>query len=284
MAVMIRKAAWAGQFYPSHPMELTDMIQRYFDHVPREQSLKNVFGLIVPHAGYAYSGKTAAAGFKQIQDQEINTVVVISPSHAQLLEGVSIYDGDAYETPLGQVPVAAELAQKMAAQSPHLHLSKKGHESNGDRAEHALEVQLPFLQTALQQKFELVPLVFHEYTWVVCHALGQALASVYHPGMLIVASSDLYHGYSYDECVRSDNQTLEAIKTGNAESFCQGALEDRYQACGAGPIAALLSAATAKGATQIKTLNKTNSSDVTGSRGGWTVGYASIWIGWPAGN
>jgi len=281
MKPRIRQAAWAGQFYPAQPAKLKEMIQSYLQQAPKDKNLGKVLGLVAPHAGYIYSGRTAAAAYKQIKGQKITTVVIVSPSHAQYLEGVSIFDGEAYATPLGQVAVDQDLVQQMVRQSPMLRQSSEGHEVQGERAEHALEVQLPFLQMVLPESFKVVPIVFHDYSLAVCQTLGEALARIYHPEMLIVASSDLYHGYSYEECKRADQVTIAAIESGRAKEFCLGTHQGIYHACGAGPVAALLSAAEKMNAPKIKTLAMTNSADVTGARSGWTVGYASMWIGWP---
>ncbi len=280
MSQQIREAAWAGQFYPGRPQKLREMIEAFINQAPTASLPGEPLGLIVPHAGYVYSGQTAATGYKQLQGKKIDTVVVISPSHAEFIDGVSVYHGDAYETPLGTIPVDKELSEQLTKHSPLLHLSDAGHKTRGGRAEHALEVQLPFLQVVLAEGFKLVAAVFHDYRPMVCKALGEALAKVHRRGMLIIASTDLYHGYSYEECRRSDARTIAAMLAGNAESFCTGAERGEYQACGAGPVAALLFAASTLGADHIQLLAQTNSADVIGQRGDYTVGYAALWVGW----
>lgn len=271
----IRKAAWAGQFYPAEPGLLRSQIQQFLDASDVDTSGKPM-GLVVPHAGYIYSGQTAAAGYKTLLGRDIRTAIVISPSHAAVVRGISVYNGDAYETPLGVVPVNVELAQNIASFDEKIHYSSEGHEPGGHRAEHALEVQLPFLQVVLQD-FDIVPVTFHDYTVENCLAIGTAIAKNVSPDhSVVIASSDLYHGYSYEECKRMDDLTISAVLSMDVESFIEGNLAGEYQACGAGPIGAMLTAAKSWGGDTVRLLAQTNSADVTGLRGDWTVGYASL--------
>lgn len=272
----VRQPAWAGAFYPGSASELKNMVMTLLDQAPEIQPAGRLLGLIVPHAGYIYSGATAAVAYKQLRSLAVQTVVLLAPSHAVLVEGVSVYDGEYYATPLGRVPVDTELAQRLVVQSPRFHLSEKGHSAAGGRAEHSLEVQLPFLQLALASSFQIVPIVFHDYRQSVCQELGTALAQLWQEGVLLVASSDLYHGYSYKSCTSSDERTLQAIQALDVERFCQGIETELYQACGAGPIAALLHACSRHGANHVQILHHTSSADVTGQKGDWTVGYASL--------
>jgi MEMO1 family protein len=121
-----------------------------------------------------------------------------------------------------------------------------------------------------------VPMVFHDYRQKVCQLLGNALAQVWQEGMLVVASSDLYHGYSSASCHTTDGRTLQAIQALDVDRFCEGVETEIYQACGAGPIAALLYCCSGKGANTVSLLHHTTSADITGQKGDWTVGYASL--------
>ena len=278
-ALRIRHPAWAGQFYPRDPEVLRAQIVEYLNRAPAVEIQGEILGLVSPHAGYEYSGQTAAAGYKLLEGRDIRTVIVLAPSHAAPIRGVSLFNGDYYETPLGRLPVATELARELAAEAENVHLSGAGHESGGMQPEHSLEVQLPFLQAVLGNDFELLPMVFHDYSWANCRELGEGIARVIEPKKtLIVASSDLYHGYSYEECQRTDARTIEAILAFNPEKFCEGANAQIYQACGAGPIAAMQVATKKWGADHVQLIAQTNSADVTGLTGGWTVGYASLAI------
>jgi len=276
----IRKSAWDGTFYPAEPDKLEKKIKGFLQKVKPVNIPSRIIGLIAPHAGFEYSGLTAAAAYRQIQDKDYNKVILLAPSHTEIFDGISIYNGEYYETPFGLIKVDQELAKAICAKSSSINLSNAGHNTSGNRAEHSLEVHLPFLQKALKNEFEIVPMVFHDFSWKNCKTLGDAVADVLEGGdkALIVASSDLYHGYSYEDCVSQDDKTIKAIEVFDPENFCKGVHLSRYQACGAGPIAAMQVAAKNMGAKQVKVISRTNSADVTGMRSGWTVGYVSAVI------
>ncbi|RPH93320.1 MAG: AmmeMemoRadiSam system protein B [Calditrichaeota bacterium] len=270
-----RPAAWAGQFYPDDPHELERTVQEYLTLSHLNPHEGKVIGLFVPHAGYIYSGKTAAAGYRQLGGSSYTTVVVMAPSHTAYIDGVSIFDGDFYETPLGLLPVDKSAAAKLAGADKNLKLGEIGHMARGGRAEHALEVQLPFLQMTLTE-FQLLPLVFQDFTWTNCQRLGHALASHLDPETtLFVASSDLYHGRSYDACVRSDQVTLASIENDSAEQFCQRAQSGGAMACGAGPITVLKILAELWNAQGPRVIARTNSAKETGEMHDYVVGYAA---------
>ncbi len=270
----IRHPAWAGQFYPAGAASLQQMIDSYLMLTKPKEGVGRVVGLVSPHAGYTFSGRTAAAAYNRVKGERYGVVIVIAPSHGAFIDGVSVYDGDFYETPLGQIPVDKAACAALAERAANVHLSDAGHDTMNDRAEHSLEVQLPFLQVVLQD-FQLVPLVFHDYSWENCRQLGEAIADVFDPDdVLIVASTDLYHGYSYEECRRKDDATLAAIEKESAIDFCYGANNGKYAACGAGPVTALKLAGEKWGLGAPRVIARTNSADVTGSAGGYVVGYA----------
>jgi len=275
----IRHAAWAGQFYPEGRTTLSRTVDEYLAAAPDAAITDRIIGFAVPHAGYAFSGPTAAAAYKLVAGRTFDSVIVIAPSHAERVRGISVYDGDSYETPLGDIAVDRELASQLTLKGQVIHLSEDGHRSDGDRAEHSLEVQLPFLQKTLVEGFKIVPIVFHEYSYNNCRVLGETIAAaVQKKKVLIVASSDLYHGYSYSDCLETDDRTLKCIESMDVEEFCRGIHSGSYQACGGGPIAALLVAGKALGAARARVIARTTSADVTGVKHGWIVGYASVLV------
>ncbi len=273
----IRRPEWENQFYPGNPDELDATLTEYFEKAALQQTGKRIVGLIAPHAGYPYSGQTAAVAYKQLENQQYETVVVCSPSHATPINGVSVYDGDYYETPLGRISVDTELTERLAQHSSVIQRSSAGHEG-GLRPEHALEVQLPFLQKILRE-FKLVPIVFNDFIWNVCQELGNAMAKVLDSEKtLIVASSDLYHGEVYEEAMRTDKMTLEAIEAFDAEKFCNKSEKHEIMACGAGPITALMVAAKQWNTQAPRVLTHTTSADVVDESVGKVVGYAAAII------
>ena len=277
METKIRNSAWENQFYPGRVEALDALLERFFSSVEKITIDGEIIGLVVPHAGYEYSGQTAAAAYSLLKGRPFNSIIILAPSHTDLFSGVSLYYGDYYETPFGPIPVSHSLGEKLVKASKVVRYSDEGHRTDGRRAEHSLEVQLPFLQKVLSENFEILPLVFHDYSWDNCSSLGNGLADIFIPGeTLIVASSDLYHGESYEQCVFSDDETIKGIIEFDAEKFNRQANSGMYMACGAGPITALMIAAQKLGAKDIQLIHRTNSADVTGRKGGWTVGYASL--------
>lgn len=269
----IRKPAVAGQFYPDSPLQLQREVDALLDRVTTVLPTGEVVALVAPHAGYAYSGETAASAFRQITGHHFDTVFVLCPSHRDYFSGVSVYTGGGYETPLGIVPIDRERGLRLIACAPDLiHETTLGH-----RAEHAIEVELPFLQRILTPSWKLAPLVMADRSAEVCARLAAAIIAVSEGiATLIVASSDLYHGYSYEACHTTDEKTLGAIKRFDADLFIQGLEEERYQACGGGPIAVAMLVARRNGVDTVEILGHTTSGDVTGRHDGYTVGYGAV--------
>jgi MEMO1 family protein len=275
IVMKVRHPAWAGQFYPESASVLRQEIATFLSIAPSIDVESRIVGLVSPHAGYLYSGQTAATAFKQIKGNSYKAVVVIAPSHAVSINGVSAYDGDFYDTPLGRIPVDVDSIRLLADFDDLVHISGEGHEPVNDRAEHSLEVQLPLLQSVIDG-FLLVPLVFQDYSWENCRKLGEAIAAVFDPkDVLIVASTDLYHGYSQEECIASDKVTLNALENESAIDFCYGANNDKYMACGAGPVTALKVVGEKWDLQSPKVIAQTNSADVTSAKSGYVVGYAA---------
>lgn len=267
----IRKPAVAGMWYPADPEELHKMMARFFENAKKPAIPGEIVGLVSPHAGFQYSGLIAAHSYKQVEGKHYDVVFVVAPSHHEYFRGASVFTGEGYETPLGLVPVDRETAAELLATDKIFHAGWEGH-----RQEHSLEAQLPFLQTALGS-FKMVPIVMAERDWDTCRRVGEGIAKVARgKHVLLVASSDLYHGYSYDECNATDRRTLQAIEKFDAHAFNRGLNRGEYQACGGGPITAVMVAARELGADKAKVIAHTTSGDVTGRKSGYIVGYGSV--------
>jgi len=269
----VRPPAVAGAFYPDNPAELTRMIDSWLAKTapPAEQ----VVGLVVPHAGYVYSGAVAAEAYAWLKGKKVERVVVISPSHVERFPFAAVYDGLAYSTPLGKIPVDADFAAALAKTSRMIQISGRGHDALGSRAEHALEVQLPFLQRVLGE-FKLVPVVMGEQSYEICRALGLALAAnIKDSSTVIVASSDLSHYHPYELAVKLDRRTLRAIEEWDYLSFLRNTEAGVWEACGAGPIAAAMIACERLGARQARLVKYANSGDTSGDRSR-VVGYGAM--------
>ncbi len=262
-------------FYPDDPVVLTKQIAEFFTQAAHIDYGGRIAGLICPHAGYAYSGGVAAEAYKQLEGLSFDTVVVISPSHRAFFRGASVYSGGAYRTPLGDIPLDLDFCGKLTSVDPTVALADIGHDATGGGYEHALEVQLPFLQIVLGQ-FALVPVVMGDQEFPTAKLLGELIARWARPGRtLIVASSDLAHGHSYAETKQMDESAAAAVQQFSPTRFYDQLQAGSFEACGGGPITAAMIAAQGMGADSAHVLCKRNSGDVTGRKTGYIVGYLS---------
>jgi AmmeMemoRadiSam system protein B len=273
----IRHSVIAGTWYPGSAQELRQTVDRYLAQVNQPLIDGSLLGLITPHAGYAYSGQTAAHAYHQLQGRQRDTVVILGPSHREWVGDVAVSGEDAYQTPLGQVPLdrefIADLQQEIAL-----------HQVRRDR-EHSLEIQLPFLQRQLGE-FRLVPVMLGASEPAVAQRLAQALSTVIRHRakdtgkVLLVASSDLHHIENYQEVVRRDAPVVGAVDAYDLERLTPLLMAPGCTVCGRMPILTVLHAAQDLGADAVQVLDHTNSGDVTGQRGPgqYTVGYMAAAI------
>ena len=264
----IRTPHVAGTFYPADPEKLKNDIRALLDVSKPEKEFNNIFGLVSPHAGYVYSGKTAAHVFNLVKGKKYKRVVIISPSHSEYFPGVSVFNGDAYETPLGILQVDNEFADKLVENSRIIFRGIEGH-----RKEHALEVQLPFLQSVLDN-FKIVPVVMGDQGKMYVDELSTKLAESADDDTLIVASSDMSHFYS-----KSEAEKLDSIIEKRINDFDYNALQEdlnthNTEACGGGPIIAMMKAAALKNKNHATVVHRSDSGDVTGDDRE-VVGYLS---------
>ncbi len=264
----VRLPAVAGVFYPGDPVELAGTIALMLP-AREEGPAPAVRGMIVPHAGYAYSGPTAGKAYGKLARGAYDVVVVVAPSHREFFEGVSVFDGEAYMTPLGNVPVDAEIRDALMREAPFVRASASGHGS-----EHAVEVHLPFLQTVLGT-FSFLPLVIGHQIPETCFALGRALGEVLRGRRaLIAASTDLSHFHSDSKAREIDARTLRDVRAFDEQSLMSHIEEGSSEACGGGPAVAAMTALRILGATTFDVLEYATSGDVTGDLRR-VVGYMS---------
>jgi AmmeMemoRadiSam system protein B/AmmeMemoRadiSam system protein A len=273
----IRDCGSAGSFYPADPKELATMVDQLLVEAKKHDISGPVYALVAPHAGYVYSGHVAAHSYILLKDRDIKRVIVISPSHIESFNAAAIYDGDYYATPLGNVPIDKEFSANLAKENKYLSLSEKGHTTRrGGRTEHALEVQLPFLQRVLSD-FKLVAIIMGDQSYEACRAVGTALAKLGHDNQtIIVASSDLSHFHSYDEAVTLDHKVLNAIEEWDYFNMCRNFKSRVWEACGGGPIVAAMIASERMGANKAKILKYANSGDVAYGDKSSVVGYTAV--------
>ncbi len=271
----VRKPAVAGAFYPRNPQTLRSDVSSYLARASKPPLAGRPLVLIEPHAGYVYSGHVAAHGYKLIENLEIRTVALISPSHMEYFPFVSVFGGAAYETPLGRVEVDKESAAAISSADPdRIKLSDSGHIHPGSyRQEHALEVQLPFLQSVLKN-FRIVPIVMGDQNWKLCETLGHALAPLMtRPDFLVVVSSDLSHFHDDGTARRMDGLFCSLMERMDAKALHEAIRRSDCEACGAGGVVASFIASERAGLAACRVLFTANSGDVSGERDS-VVGYA----------
>ncbi len=270
----VRQPAVAGLFYPDVPSILNAEIEKMFERVGDIIGNKKINGeiraIIAPHAGYMYSGQTAAIAYSLVRGKDYDVVVVVSPSHREYFDAISIYDGKSYRTPLGEIEIDFNLAEEIVkAGNGLIEFSSYGH-----RAEHAIEVHLPFLQKALNH-FKFVPIVMGDQKSDYCFRLGEILGEVLTGrNVLLVASTDLSHYYPYDVAVKFDKIVIDDIESFDEEKLMDDLEQRKCEACGGGPTVAVMYAAKKLGADKSEVLYYCNSGDVTGDKTA-VVGYLS---------
>ena len=232
MDASVRYPAAAGSFYPADPEELRQHVQQLLHQVPVKPVPGELKALIVPHAGYIYSGRIAAVGYKLITGlfqsrpylEKLQTLLLLGPAHFVRFPGAATLHVDYWQTPLGQVPSSKLIAT--ISQSPLLQNLPHAHQR-----EHSLEVQLPFLQSVLE-KFSIFPIGTGDLSF---KELAQFLLKYVEKFDLIVVSSDLSHYYPYEEAIELDSIAHEAITSLNCEK-----MEQRAEACGKAAILTLM--------------------------------------------
>ena len=264
----IRHQQVAGYFYPAEKEKLAREISLLLNVARPEKSFNKIFGIVSPHAGYIYSGKTAAYVYNLIKDKNYKNVIVISPSHAEYFPGICIYDGDAYETPLGIVEINNEMSDRIITNSKIIFKGVQGH-----RREHALEVQIPFLQSVLKD-FKLVPIVMGDQSKMFVDHLAEKISEVVDEETLVVASSDMSHFYDSEDADRLDSIVEKRINDFDFEQLLNDLDDHECEACGGGPIAAMMKAASLKKINKSLVINRSDSGDVTGDKSE-VVGYLS---------
>lgn len=275
---IIRHPAVAGAFYPSRQNELSEMVDNFLQNANPHETRGMITALIVPHAGYVYSGEVAAFGYKKLIGEDIDTVIIVGNSHSEQFFGASIYPEGFWETPLGKVRVDSFLAKKIMEMDSRIRFRESAH-----LEEHSLEVQIPFLQKALKN-FAIVPIILGNSSKDDYLFLAEAIyKSIQGKNVLLIASSDLSHYPSYEDAETADKKTIDAIASGDCARFektindleVEGIENALTFACGSDAIKTIMQVAKKLGADEIAVLKSANSSDVSGDKDR-VVGYATI--------
>lgn len=275
-----RSPAVAGMFYPSGEHELRLTIDQLFRNTkfgpgmpPPALTERKIYGIVSPHAGYAFSGAVAANGFYAISSSDFDNIVMVGPNHYGIGSGVATMKGGIWETPLGQVEVNSEWAQEITRKSGICDFDDFAHSRD-----HCLEVQLPFLQS-IKNKFTIVPVILILQDIDTAFTVGKAIADTVAENpkrkTVLIASSDLTH---YEPNIIAHEKDGELIRTMLALDIAKFyAVLERMDvsACGYGAIAAIMVAAKSLGATRGELLKYATSGDVTGDTDA-VVGYSSV--------
>ncbi len=266
---MIRHPAVAGQFYPAAPHDLDRMVKRF----TRDGAEKlHARAIVVPHAGYVYSGAVAGEVFSNLALPERH--VIFCPNHTGVGADAAIMTRGAWRMPWGDVPIDEELAARLLEASPVLADDPSAH-----RGEHSLEVQLPFIHR-FRDAFRIVPVALGRMSLDQCRALGEAAAAIVRDDPsppLLVASSDMTH-YEPDAVARrKDERAIARILALDAEGLYRTVRSERITMCGVIPATVVLFAAVALGATSARLVKYATSADTSGDYG-QVVGYAGLAI------
>ena len=260
----VREPFFAGQFYPYDKNTLLEQLKKLF--LDAKINVKQAVSGVAPHAGYVYSGPTAAYLYKSLQDMKPETVVIIGPDHTGQGAGVDVCAKGTWKTPLGTVDVDEELAGKI-----------KGTVSNLEIPEHSVEVQLPFLQYAFSEHtFKIVPIHVLDQNVETMKALGKSLAETLDAKKhLVIASTDFSHYVPQKQAYENDFRAIAAIKELDVEKLYSIIKEFNISMCGYGPVAAAMTYAKSAGAKSGELLKYATSGDVTGDVNA-VVGYGAL--------
>jgi len=265
---MTRQPAVAGRFYPSRPDELVRTVRTFLEAV---ESRQKAIGLVVPHAGYVYSGHVAGAVYSHV-DLPVRSIV-LCPNHTGLGPPLSTMKSGVWRTPLGDMPVDEELSGALLSADPYLQDDSEAH-----RFEHATEVQLPFLQHCGAAGSRFVPITVGTGTLQRLQELGQAMARVIPqiaPDALMIASSDMNH-YESDAVTRvKDRKAIDRILALDPEGLFDVVRLENISMCGYGPTVAMLTAAKLLGPSKAELVRYATSGDVSLDFD-HVVGYAGI--------
>ncbi len=264
----------SGAFYPADKEKLGVMIDGFLSKTPaREKPGGEIVALILPHAGYVYSGQTAAYGYKLIQGLPFDTVILIGLYHKASFLGASIWRGGDWETPLGRVPIDLELANAIYKEDPELF----GFPEEAHLAEHSLEVHVPFLQKTLKN-FKIVPMAMSTPSIEKSKQIAEAISKhIKGKKVLIIASTDMSHYHPDEEAREMDWRALSLLEKGDSEGLLREVRTGRVELCGIAATLTVLETAKRQGDVSVKVLNYANSGDVTGDRS-TVVGYGSLAI------
>jgi len=266
---MNREAAFAGSFYPADKKKLTAMLDGFFSGVQKETKREKTGCVVAPHAGYVYSGQTAAFSYSALK--KAKTFVILSPNHTGYGRSISIWPDGEWETPLGKAKVNSALSKKIA--------EALGTETDTEAhlGEHSIEVQLPFLQHSFGNNFDFVAITLGTGNLAGLERLGKAIAEKTNGmAVAVIASSDFTHFETEESAKKKDLAAIKFIEKIDIEGFYSEVGEKQLSICGyAAIIAAMKYCVSAKGFKKGRLLHYDSSATASRDKAN-VVGYAAI--------
>jgi MEMO1 family protein len=276
----IRLPMTAGQFYPADVKTLQTKITQYLETVSVTTTISAIGAIMVPHAGYDFSGQVAAYAYKQLAGKSYKTIVIMCNSHAMYFDGIAVDNHDTWHTPLGDIEVDKELAQKLTNFEKLIQFNDKPFSVS----DQTIEVQLPFLQTVLNSGFKILPIYFGNSDDQVYKKLATALVANLRDNDLIVASSDMSHYPQFNDANKIDQKTLALILSGDIKKLEQH-IDDTMNSlvpneetllCGVDGVKTLMKIYRLRDWSDIEVLKYANSGDVPIGSKDSVVGYGAV--------
>ena len=274
---IVRDTIGAGRWFPGRAEQLKVMVDGFIDLADVPESAGRIVAAIAPHAGYVYSGKVDGHTFRALKENarhgiSPDVVIVLGFSHSRSFRGVALMDGDALESPLGQVELDNESATFLTEQSSQIYYSYEPHDG-----EHSAENEIPFLQAALPGVKVVVALMGDHEADTLRVLVSGLVKLAERKSVVVVASTDLLHSDDYDLVSRTDAETLKMISALDDTALLDEWGYERQVCCGIMPVLAAMQFAKAMGSSEGKVLLYRNSGDDNPeSRGEWVVGYGSV--------
>jgi MEMO1 family protein len=275
-----RQPAVAGKFYPSDPDELKATLNKLFSKASAPQNINNIVALISPHAGYVFSGEVAASSYNQINPlKNYDNVFILGSSHQLAFEGASIYTKGNFITPLGTVKVNTDFGKQLIKKYSFFTDRTDAHLN-----EHSLEVQIPFLQYKMKKDFKIVPIVLGTQNPEMCKKIAEALRPYLTNKNLFIISTDFSHYPKYNDAVKVDKATADAIVTNSTKTLLEtlekneslGMQNLATSLCGWTSVLTLLYMTENNSAIRLNNIEYQNSGDSEFGNRNSVVGYHSI--------
>lgn len=267
-----RKAMYAGSWYPGDKKEIISTIELYLKNAKKTEKIEgDIKVLVVPHAGWIYSGQVAAYGFQYIKGMKFDDIILMGGSHHEYIKGAALPSFEYYSTPLGEIAIDKDAIDFLTDYSEVFKVNDSPH-----IPEHSLEIELPFLQYLLKGDWKLIPIIFGSNDY---HSLVSAAKAITEfargKKVLVVVSTDMSHYHSYDEAVKMDRKAIEYVQNMDISGLINALQRGEVEYCGYMALLTGMLYASQIQATNVYDIYYANSGDVTGDKSR-VVGYTSI--------